>query len=119
MVICFFYFVPSGYLCWMQFVNYGRGETTNERFARANRTQSTGSELDTRTSSSILLQNADAEALLAGHRGKRPAKKGCWLNCKQMCCNKRIISQEELLQMHMTTDSESKTDNTSRSSAAE
>jgi len=92
MVICFFYFVPSGYLCWMQFMNYGRGETTNERFARNNRTASTGSELDTRTSSSIMLQNADAEALLGGHKGKRPAKKGCWLNCKQMCCNKRIVS---------------------------
>jgi len=35
MLICFFFFVPTSYLCWMQFVNYGRGETTNERFARA------------------------------------------------------------------------------------
>ena len=118
MIICFFYFVPSGYLCWMQFMNYGRGETTNERFARNNRTASTGSELDTRTSSSFLLQNQDAEALLGGHKGKRPQKKGCWLNCKQMCCNKRIVSQEELLQMHMTSDAESRTENTSRSSAA-
>lgn len=49
MIICFFYFFPSGYLCWMQFMNYGRGETTYERFSRNNRTASSGSELDTQS----------------------------------------------------------------------
>ena len=81
MIICFFYFVPSGYLCWMQFANYGRGETTNERFARNNRAVSNATENE-RENSSLLLQNHgnDAEALL-GHKPKRPAKKGCWANC--------------------------------------
>jgi len=116
-ISAFFGFAGSA-LCSVHVINYVRGKTTNERFARNNRTASTGSELDTRTSSSFLLQNQDAEALLGGHKGKRPQKKGCWLNCKQMCCNKRIVSQEELLQMHMTSDAESRTENTSRSSAA-
>ncbi len=91
-VISVFFGFAGSALCSVHIMNYIRGKTTNERFARNNRTASTGSELDTRTSSSIMLQNADAEALLGGHKGKRPAKKGCWLNCKQMCCNKRIVS---------------------------
>jgi len=88
-------------------VNYIRGKTTNERFARQNRANS---ENETHTNSSVMLQSTDAEALLQGHRPKRPAKKGCWLNCKQMCCNKTIVSQEELLQMHIAADTDSKTD---------
>jgi hypothetical protein len=66
MIICFFYFFPSGFLCWMQFMNYGRGETTNERFARNNRTTSNASELESHTnSSSVLTSNqVDGEALL-------------------------------------------------------
>lgn len=117
MLICFFFFVPTSYLCCVQFKNYSRGQTTNERFARTNRSASTASELDTHTSSSNLA--ADAEALLAGNKGQRPVKKGCWLNCRQMCCMKRIISQEELLQMHMTADEDGRTDETSRDSAIE
>jgi hypothetical protein len=61
-----------------------------------------------------------SEALLAGKGGaKKSAKKGCWLNCRQMCCNKRITTQEELLQMHITADAEAKTDAASRDSAVE
>ena len=120
MIICFFYFVPSGYLCWMQFANYGRDETTNERFARNNRAVSNLTEGTERTTSSLLLQhNQDAEALLGGHKPRRAAKKGCWANCGQMCCNKTIMSQEELLQMHIAADTDTKTDPTSRASDAE
>jgi hypothetical protein len=62
-------------------VNYIRGKTTNERFARNNRAVSNATENE-RENSSLLLQNHgnDAEALL-GHKPKRPAKKGCWANC--------------------------------------
>jgi hypothetical protein len=70
----------------MQFVNYSRNETTNERFARGNRA---ASELDTAGS----FVTSDSEALLGGgHKTKRTSKKGCWFNCKMMCCNKRIVS---------------------------
>jgi hypothetical protein len=34
MVICFFYFVPTSWFCCRQWINYGRGETSHERFAR-------------------------------------------------------------------------------------
>ena len=40
MIICYFFMIPTTWYTIMQFVNYGRGETTNERFARAARTQS-------------------------------------------------------------------------------
>lgn len=117
LIVTIFFGFAAAALFSVHFVNYIRGKTTNERFARTNRTASTASELDTHTSSSNLA--ADAEALLAGNKGQRPVKKGCWLNCKQMCCMKRIISQEELLQMHMTADEDGRTDETSRDSAIE
>lgn len=81
-------------LFFVHFVNYIRGKTTNERFARSNRA---ASELDTQNGS--IITAADGEALLSGgNRSKRPAKRGCWMNCKVMCCNKRIVTQEEMLQ---------------------
>jgi DHHC palmitoyltransferase len=101
-------------------INYIRGKTTNERFARNNRAVSNLTEGTERTTSSLLLQhNQDAEALLGGHKPRRAAKKGCWANCGQMCCNKTIMSQEELLQMHIAADTDTKTDPTSRASDAE
>jgi hypothetical protein len=56
-VISVFFGFAGSALCSVHVINYVRGKTTNERFARNNRTTSTGSELDTRTSSSFLLQN--------------------------------------------------------------
>jgi hypothetical protein len=52
MLICFYYFFPSGYLCCLQFINYGNGETTNERFARNNRTASAMTDTDSQALSS-------------------------------------------------------------------
>lgn len=33
-VVCFFYFFPTSWFCCRQFINYGRGETSHERFRR-------------------------------------------------------------------------------------
>lgn len=34
MIICYFFFVPSGWLCCLQCYNFGKGKTTNERYSR-------------------------------------------------------------------------------------
>jgi len=105
MLICFGYMIPTTWYTIMQFVNYGRGETTNERFAKAARTQSTASDLESVSSfhSRASAVGDDAAALLpGGHgagRGRR--RRGCWANCGEMCCNKRVMTQQALLDMHM------------------
>ena len=63
-VTVFFGFAASA-LCSVHVVNYIRGKTTNERFARNNRTASTGSELETQSrTSSQALNQVDGDALL-------------------------------------------------------
>jgi len=36
---------------------------------------------------------------------RRRGKLGCWANCGQMCCNRAIISQKELLQLYIAETS--------------
>jgi len=40
-VICLFFGGPASILCYVHIKNYANGKTTNERFARAARSQST------------------------------------------------------------------------------
>jgi len=101
MIICYFYFVPSAYWCCKQCINYGKGMTTNERYARANRTASAVSEDDVNSLYEDITENGESEALIDGERPRRRRRRGCWGNCGQMCCNKKIMTQRELLQMHM------------------
>ena len=80
--------------------NYCYGKTTNERFAK----RATNSFASSASSESSLLHSRD-ESFLGGddgnNGGRRGRKKsrccGCWLNCKQMCCFKKIPSQKDLL----------------------
>merc|ERR1712032_1049196 len=93
MIICFFFMIPTTWYTIMQFVNYGRGETTNERFARAARSQSNASELESVSSFHSRMSGVGDEAALlpggaGGGRGRR--RKGCWANYGEMCCNKRV-----------------------------
>ena len=32
---------------------------------------------------------------------RRRGKLGCWANCGQMCCNRTMISQKELLKLYV------------------
>ena len=100
-IVCFFYLVPSSWYCCLQCCNYGKGETSHERFARQARTASAVSDR-----SNSLASVSEAVPLMEGEEGKavkrpRRGKRGCWGNCGQMCCNKRVMSQGELLEMHM------------------
>ena len=81
MIICFFFMVPTTWYTIMQFVNYGRNETTNERFVKAERIQSNSSELESTSSlySSISNVEDDGALLSGGERvGRGHKRKGCW-----------------------------------------
>lgn len=91
MIVCFGFMIPASYHLWIQCCNFGRNETTYERFTRKNRQQNLltkdDSFVDTLEDDEKLLNKAPA----------RRGKLGCWENCGQMCCNKKIISQKQLM----------------------
>ena len=97
LVIGLFFGLPVSYLSYLACRNYTLNKTTNERFARAARTQSNASDLDSVSSfHSRMSAVGDEAALLPGRegggRGRR--RKGCWFNCREMCCNKRVMTQQ-------------------------
>lgn len=97
MIVCFGFMIPATYHLWLQCCNFGRNETTYERFARKTRR----SNQLTADDSFVWEQTAATEAhdaeLLLGEAPKRRGKAGCWANCGQMCCNKTVVSQKQLM----------------------
>ena len=95
-----FFGLPVSYLGYLACRNYSLNKTTNERFARAARTQSNASELESVSSFHSRMSGVGDEAALlpggaGGGRGRR--RRGCWANCGEMCCNKKVMTQEALL----------------------
>ncbi len=90
-------------------INYCKNETSNERFARNARTQSATSELESASNftESMLGVGDENLSLLSKTGGRNKRKKGCWLNCKTMCCNKQIMTQERLYQVYLAEATES------------
>ena len=82
----------------MHLKNYAAGKTTNERLARSARTASAAVDgtSESVASFSEISSSVDPEELLA--RKKSRAKKGCLSNFGNMCCNKHVPTQEEMLQ---------------------
>ena len=64
------------------------------------------SELDSVSSYEKSAMQSENSALSAREGGRR-RKKGCWFNCSQMCCNKKVVSQDQLLQMYLAEATES------------
>jgi hypothetical protein len=95
MVVCFFYFVPTSWFCCRQFINYGRGETSHERFGRQAREAKRASAPDERTASffstSQLAEKAGEDEPLVNF-DKRRGKRGCWGNYGAMCCQRKSLS---------------------------
>ena len=76
-----FFGLPVSYLSYLACRNYSLNKTTNERFARAARTQSNASELESVSSFHSRMSGVGDEAALlpggaGGGRGRR--RKGCW-----------------------------------------
>ena len=97
-------------LCVIQLRNYSLNKTSNERFAKTARTQSATSDLDNTSSYNSSVLRDDESALLSGNAGGRSGsrrQKGCWMNCREMCCNKQVVSQDRLMQIYLAEASES------------
>lgn len=77
-------------------------KTSNERFARSARTQSAVSELDSVSSYEKGAaggndNDSDISGSAAGGKDRNNRReRGCLGNCFEMCCNKKIVSQEML-----------------------
>jgi hypothetical protein len=91
MIVCFGFMVPASYHLWVQCCNFGKNETTYERFARKNRKYNILTEDD----SFLDTTEGDDEQLLS--KAPRRGKQGCWANCGQMCCNKTVVAQKDLM----------------------
>lgn len=107
-LVTLFFSAPVLYLSWVQMQNFTLNKTSNERFARTARTQSAVSELDSVTTfDQSALPDEGASSLLSNAGTRNRKKRGCWLNCKEMCCNKRVVSQDRLLQIYLAEATES------------
>ena len=95
--------MPVGFLTAIQVRNFMLNKTSNERFARSARTQSAVSELDSEATYERSEYNDD-DSMYGGRSRKDRGKKSCFMNCRRMCFNKTIISQERLLQKYLAED---------------
>lgn len=80
-VVSLFFGAPAGALCFIHIRNYTVGQTTNERFAKKSRTPSmasisSGSDEDRTSFTDTLMSKS------------KPTKRGCFFNCRRMCCEK-------------------------------
>lgn len=87
LVVSVFFGIPATLICYIHVNNFLNGQTTNERFANKTRT---ASDFDTES----VLSGEDEIGSTKKQIRSRAQKRGCWLNCKQMCCNRQIISQQ-------------------------
>ena len=94
--IALFFGLPVAYLSYIVCRNYSMNKTTNERFSRAARSNSTGSELSSASSFQSKISSVGDEVLLpggpGGGRGRR--RKTCCSNFAMMCCPKRVTTQQ-------------------------
>ena len=86
---------------------YCTASSTSYMYVHA-RTQSATSELESAASSftGSMLVGEENLSLLSKTGGRRK-KKGCWMNCKSMCCSKQVMSQDRLLQVYLAEATES------------
>jgi hypothetical protein len=96
MIVCFGFMIPATYHLWIQCANFGKNETTYERFARKNRKPNTLTQDDSYLDT---VAGNDEELLPSNKAPRRRGKEGYWANCGQMCCNKQIVSQATLMQL--------------------
>ena len=95
MIICFFFMGVTTWPTIRQFINYCKGETSYERFARKGKNPRIYSkEYDSDESDGIDDPAEDGDE--DGEQGliekedlpARRKRRGCCLNCREMCCNK-------------------------------
>ena len=108
-LLTIFFSAPVFFLSVIQVRNFTLNKTSNERFARNARTQSATSELESASNftESMIGVGDENLSLLSKTGGRNKKKKGCWLNCKTMCCNKQIMTQERLYQVYLAEATES------------
>lgn len=94
--VALFFGLPVSYLSYIVCRNYSMNKTTNERFSKAARSNSTGSELSSASSFHSKVSSVNDEVLLpggpGGGRGRR--RKNCCSNFAQMCCPRRVTTQQ-------------------------
>lgn len=98
MIVCFAFMVPASYHLWIQSANFCKNQTTYERFARKNRRVGIVTDDDSFEHEQVGESEDIEDSLL--ERARRRGREGCWANCGQMCCNKRIASQRKLLRLY-------------------
>ena len=104
-LVTLFFSAPVVFLTMIQVRNFCLNKTSNERFARNARSQSAVSDMDSMTSKGSFRD--DESALLSATGGRSRRNRGCWMNCKLMCCNKTVVSQDRLLQVYLAEATES------------
>jgi len=96
MVVCFFFFVPTSYMCTVQFINYGKGKTSAEVYLdKKNKAANVADD-----AKEGLLENSALRAPRQFKERRRRSGCLCWSNYGEMCCSKKILTQHELLQMY-------------------
>jgi hypothetical protein len=62
MIVCYFFFVPSCWLCCRQCYNFGKGKTTNERYSKQKKRTASIVDTDDQTS---LMTEGQPESVIA------------------------------------------------------
>lgn len=94
MAVCYFFFVPTTWMCCCQCINFFKGKTSYERAQRKYH-------LDEVPDAQVSLLKEQQNTGVASERGRSQPTRCIWaFNCKRMCCPKKTTSQFDLLDQY-------------------
>ena len=104
--LAFFALPFSGLMVCVTTKNFCKGKTTSEMYSKRARSQSTTASQSELTETQSIADNqsitSDLNPLHVYKVQSNHQRRSNWvLNCRDMCCRRRVLTQKELLQVHL------------------
>lgn len=106
LAVCALFVLPLLLLLFVQVRNFCAAKTTNERFSRRKPATDSGATMaDSNSSDSMKGNLLDGDEDPESHRHKKQysdSQGNCFSNCYEMCCSRKIDSQDDIFREHAT-----------------